>query len=50
MPQYSIDPQLKQPAYLQLYLRIREDITSGLCPYGSKLPPNDTWPQRPAPV
>lgn len=38
MPQYSIDPQLKQPAYLQLYLRIREDITSGLCPYGSKLP------------
>ena len=38
MPQYSIDPQLKQPAYLQLYLRIREDITSGLCAYGSKLP------------
>jgi len=38
MPQYSIDPNLKQPAYLQLYLRIREDITSGLCPYGSKLP------------
>jgi len=38
MPQYSIDPNLKQPAYLQLYLRIREDITSGLYPYGSKLP------------
>ena len=38
MPQYSIDPHLKQPAYLQLYLRIREDITSGLYPYGSKLP------------
>ena len=38
MPQYSIDHHLKQPAYLQLYLRIREDITSGLYPYGSKLP------------
>ena len=38
MPQYSIDRQIRQPAYLQLYLRIREDITSGLCPYGSKLP------------
>lgn len=38
MPQYSIDPKLKQPAYLQLYLRIREDITGGICPFGSKLP------------
>lgn len=38
MPQYSIDPQLRQPAYLQLYNQIREDITRGLCPYGSKLP------------
>ena len=38
MPQYSIDPRLKQPAYLQLYLQIREDITGGICPYGSKLP------------
>ena len=38
MPQYNIDPQLKQPAYLQLYNQIRDDVTRGLCPYGSKLP------------
>ena len=38
MPQYKIDPQLRQPAYLQLYNQLREDITRGLCPYGSKLP------------
>ena len=38
MPQYKIDPGLKQPAYLQLYNQLREDITRGLCPYGSKLP------------
>ncbi len=38
MPQYSIDPKLKHPAYLQLYLQIREDITGGICPFGSKLP------------
>ena len=38
MPQYSINPQFKQPAYLQLYNQLREDITRGLCPYGSKLP------------
>lgn len=38
MPLYSIDPNIKQPAYLQLYLQIRQDITSGLCPYESKLP------------
>ena len=38
MPQYSINPQFKQPAYLQLYNQLREDITRGLCPYGSRLP------------
>ena len=38
MPQYNIDPQLRQHAYLQLYNQIREDVTRGLCPYGSKLP------------
>lgn len=38
MPQYNIDAQLRQPAYLQLYNQIREDITRGLCPYGGKLP------------
>ena len=38
MPQYSINPQFKQPAYLQLYNQLCEDITRGLCPYGSRLP------------
>ena len=38
MPQYTIDPGLKQPAYLQLYNQIREDITNGICPFQSKLP------------
>ena len=38
MPQYKIDPDLRQPAYLQLYNQIRNDITSGICPYHSKLP------------
>lgn len=38
MPQYSVDRQIRQPAYLQLYRQIRDDITSGLCPFGMKLP------------
>ena len=38
MPQYNIDPGLKQPAYLQLYHQIRDDIMSGVCPYDMKLP------------
>ena len=38
MPQYIINPELRQPAYLQLYNQIREDITNGICPYHSKLP------------
>ena len=38
MPQYKIVPDLRQPAYLQLYNQIRNDITSGICPYQSKLP------------
>lgn len=38
MPQYSINPELRQPAYLQLYNQIREDITNGICPFQSKLP------------
>ena len=38
MPQYSIYPELRQPAYLQLYNQIREDITNGICPFQSKLP------------
>ena len=38
MPQYNIDSGLKQPAYMQLYHQLREDITDGICPYGVKLP------------
>ena len=38
MPQYNIDAGLKQPAYMQLYHQIREDITRGVYPYGMKLP------------
>ena len=38
MPAYHISAELKQPAYLQLYRQIRDDITGGVCPYGMKLP------------
>ena len=38
MPQYVIDRDTKQPAYMQLYNQIREDITKGICPFQSKLP------------
>ena len=38
MSQYIINPELRQPAYLQLYNQIREDITNGICPFQSKLP------------
>ena len=38
MPQYNIDAGIKQPAYMQLYHQIRDDITRGVCPYGMKLP------------
>ena len=38
MPQYKIDPQIRQPAYLQLYNQIRDDIIGGICPYQMKLP------------
>ena len=35
---YVIDTQSKESAYLQLYRMIREDVVSGLYPYGSRLP------------
>lgn len=35
---YTIDFSLKKPAYLQLYTKIREDITGGVYKYGDKLP------------
>lgn len=35
---YTIQKTAKQPAYLQLYLQMREDIINGAYPTGSKLP------------
>lgn len=35
---YVIEKNSSAPAYLQLYIQIREDIISQLYPYGSKLP------------
>lgn len=39
---YVIDQSKKEPAYLQLYKLIREDITAGLYPYNKKLPSKRT--------
>ena len=38
MINYSIQKNGDEPAYIQLYKLIREDIISGQYPYGSKLP------------
>ena len=35
---YSIQKDNNAPAYLQLYKQVREDIISGIYPYGTKLP------------
>ena len=35
---YRIDASSRKPAYVQLYRALREDITAGLFPYGSRLP------------
>jgi len=35
---YSINPNLKQSAYIQLYLQMRRDITNSVYKYGDKLP------------
>ena len=35
---YSIDKTAGQPAYLQLYLQLRQDIIEGSLPSGAKLP------------
>ena len=35
---YIIDKQNKSPAYLQLYMHLRDDIVNGIYPLGSKLP------------
>ena len=35
---YSINKNDHAPAYLQLYLKLREDIVGGVYPFGSKMP------------
>ena len=35
---YTINPNTKAPAYLQLYMQVRDDIINGVYPLGSKLP------------
>ncbi len=35
---YILDKKSKTPAYLQLYMRLRDDIVNGIYPLGSKLP------------
>lgn len=39
---YIIDVNSHTPAYLQLYLQVREDITNGIYPAGTKLPSKRT--------
>lgn len=39
---YTIKKETKVPAYLQLYLQVREDIVKGIYPLGSKLPSKRT--------
>ncbi len=35
---YVIHRQMSEPAYLQLYRQVRQDIVKGILPYGTKLP------------
>lgn len=39
---YNIDSSQNAPAYLQLYLQLREDIVGGIYSYGEKLPSKRT--------
>lgn len=39
---YIIDEKNKAPAYLQLYMQVRDDIISGIYPFHSKLPSKRT--------
>ena len=39
---YSINDQIKTPAYFQLYIQIRDDIINGIYPTGSRLPSKRT--------
>ena len=42
MPKYRINPDDPRPAYLQLYHQLRDDITGGFYPCGSRLPSKRT--------
>ena len=35
---YHIEKNTNKTAYLQLYEQLKNDVTSGIYPYGSKLP------------
>ena len=39
---YLIDEQNKEPAYIQLYTKVRDDIIKGIYPFNSKLPSKRT--------
>ena len=39
---YLIDNKNREPAYIQLYKQVRDDIVNGIYPYGSKLPSKRT--------
>lgn len=43
---YSIDRNKAQSAYMQLYEQMREDITGGLYPYGTRMPSRRTVAQE----
>lgn len=43
---YSIDRTKAQSAYMQLYEQMREDITNGLYPYGTRMPSKRTVAQE----
>ena len=40
--QYMIQKNRQQPAYLQLYMHLRDDIVQGVYPFGAKLPSKRT--------
>ena len=39
---YTIDPSGHTPAYLQLYVQLKADITAGVYAFGAKLPSKRT--------
>lgn len=43
---YSVEKELKEPQYLQLYKFVRDDIVKGIYPLGSKLPSKRTMAEE----